>query len=301
MPKLVSPSFLSLLLFIVFWTFAVVDRASAEILMDRLNPEISGEIRLNAEYDFAPSSKMGHSTFKSPGMELNLGLDPADDLWIQVTLQAGPSRDSVNGKWNLQASSVYAEFLGLANRRDSLRYGLIPNLWIEYAESIWGYRWNCDHCRVLVDRYQYVSRSDLGLSYRSPWLYGFWSMAVTNGEGLDQEEEGSGKDFQVMAEYLPMGLFLNRRIAMAASYIRGSYDHVDTSVSKKERFLVQAHYLQKYGFSLIIEAFWGGGSRGRINNQAIWAKSCRPSQSCGSRGADGEFAWPFNRFKIWMG
>lgn len=231
--------------------------AQAQILADRLAPEISGQIRLNAEYDFEPSSKSGNSTFKSPGMELNFGIDPTDDIWVQVGLQGGPSRDTENGKWNLQVSTAYAEFLGLMSRRDTLRYGLIPNLWIEYADSIWGYRWNCDTCGVFIDRYKYASRSDLGLSYRSSWTYGFWSLAVTNGEGLDKEEQGGGKDFQMMVEYLPMGLSLSHRMAFALSYIRGNYDHVAAALNKKERFLAQVHYLQKIGLSVILEAFWG--------------------------------------------
>jgi hypothetical protein len=123
--------------------------------------------------------------------------------------------------------------------RSELRYGLVPDFWVETEREQWDYDFWGMTSYVPLIKYKYASWADLGLMYRSelPADLGEWALSVTNGEGLESDEVGSRKQAQLVVNFTKAAPFY-----VLLSYLHGAYDNYDDMFNEKRRILAHVSY-----------------------------------------------------------
>jgi len=168
-----------------------------------------------------------------------------------VELQNTEFRDATSKQYETGAREAYLSMTSFLPARSEMRYGLIPDFWVELEREQWGYDfWGVNSYMPLI-KYKYSSWSDLGLMYQGelPDDWGQWSLSITNGEGLQSEETGPRKQVQLILAMTKTAPFY----AMV-SYVQGSYDNYDDSFNKKQRILLHMSYEFQKGL-LALEAY----------------------------------------------
>lgn len=214
-----------------------VSASQAQALTDI---ELSGEVDLAAQVYTLPTGQQGESAFLVPAFLLNLNAPLKNGNLLVATFEGAEKRQDDNNaaQFDVYTRNVYLDLVSVFRGMHALRFGLIPQTWQEAQYEDWGYRYLGHSGKVLTEKYNYLSYSDVGVSFMSelPWNAGEWAFTVSNGEGLSQEA-GRQKDFGLFARWIgasPWTLSLN--------YIRGAYEGFESDMGLKERIQLQVLY-----------------------------------------------------------
>lgn len=207
--------------------------------------DVEGELNIATDMNFLPTSTQGNTAFRLESLKLELGLPLKDGNSIHLSLE-GAERRALAGssRFDVQMKEAYLKvvspFAGLQN----LKYGLIPNSWQESQKTLWDYSYLGALGKLFTDKNAYIHSSDLGAMYFSSFSEdrGMWSVAITNGEGLESDEMGPRKEVEFFINWTGW-----ETMALSFGYIYGSYDQYDDKLGKKQRLLFQFNYQNNDG------------------------------------------------------
>ncbi len=213
------------------------------------NFEFQGDVSMLSVISIKPSSVHQRSSFQMPEGRLGARWTFEPETVLGGEVLYAKTRDSVDGRYNLQMETVYLEMQKVLSDSHWIRFGLIPHPWEVIAERFWGYRFLGARGPTLGFRYSYLNRSDLGvITGANLESWGTWSLMVVNGEGASKEEQGSRKDFHLTLEGLPFANYRDRqKITLALQVVEGAYDNIDPDVSQKERLSALFGFEQELG------------------------------------------------------
>ncbi len=233
----------------ILLSFFLLANSSAWALSDL---SLEGEMDIGTEFNLLPTSTQGNTAFRLQSLKLELGVPLKDTNSIQLQIE-GAEKRAVGGsnRFDLQMKEAYLEVVSPFQGLRSLKYGLIPNSWQENQRQNWDYRYVGVLGQSLTEKNGYVNYSDLGGIFFSGFAEdkGMWSIAITNGEGLANDEAGPRKDAELFAHRAGWS-----SMSVSLGYIYGAYDQYDGALGKKERILFQFIYQHEDGFLAGIEA-----------------------------------------------
>ncbi|MNK06200.1 hypothetical protein D3C87_240920 [compost metagenome] len=212
---------------------------TSSLAMALTDIELSGEVDLAAQVHTLPTGVQGDSAFLVPAFLLNLNAPLNQGNLMVATFEGAEKRQDDNTQqFDVYTRMVYLDVVSIFNGMHGLRFGLIPQTWQEAQYEDWSYRFLGKSGKVLTEKYNYLSYSDLGVSFMSelPKSWGEWAFTLVNGEGMS-EETGPHKEagiFVRMAGMSPWTLSLN--------YVRGSYENMNSNFNTKERIQAQVLY-----------------------------------------------------------
>jgi hypothetical protein len=212
---------------------------------------ISGELDVATTLTQLPTRDQGKLAFSIPSFKLDMEVPLRESNEFFFELESAENRDATSKRYDTQVKEAYLSLTSFLPARSELRYGLIPDLWIELEKEQWDYDfWGLTSYLPLI-KYKYTSWSDLGLMYQSelPYDLGQWALVVTNGEGLESDEVGPRKQFQLV-----LGVTKAAPFYLMASYLQGSYDNYDERFFEKRRLQLQLSY-ESEGNLLALEYF----------------------------------------------
>lgn len=228
---------------VFFLGFATRCLANAEV-------DVSGELNLVASVKNLPTRDQGTTAFEIPSLKLFMQAPLKDRNEIFVELEAAASRGST-GHFETTAKQAYLSLASFLPEGDELRYGLVPDDYIERHNELWDFYFWGPSSDVSLQKYGYISSADLGLTFRAhfPDDWGAWSFSVTNGEGLASDEVGPRKQGQVL-----LSLSKLSPLQLIVLYSYGAYEAYDASFNKRTRLLLNLGYEFSKGF-LALEYF----------------------------------------------
>jgi hypothetical protein len=199
----------------------------------------SGELDVAFTYKQLPTRDQGVSTFSIPRLTLDIEAPLRDNNEIFLQLETSEYRDETSKRFDTQLKEGYLSLTSILPPRSELRYGLIPDFYIELQREQWDYDFWGVASLVPMIKYKYADWSDLGAMYQGelPEDLGQWALSVTNGEGYQNDETGQRKQAQLLLGFTKAAPFY----AMIA-YTYGAYDAYDSSFSKKTRLAVNLSY-----------------------------------------------------------
>lgn len=216
-------------------------------------PEVdfSGEFDILATLYQLPTRDQGTVAVSLPSLKFDVDIPLRANNEVVFQLESTERRDGTSKRYDTQLKEAYLSLVSLFADPAELRYGLVPNYWLEIQKENWGYDfWGLPSFLPLL-KYGYLSPSDLGLMYQAdlPGEYGRWALTITNGEGLESDEIGARKQAQVVVSInkgAPAFLLL--------SAVVGAYDGYQESINEKRRLSAQVGY-QNDGGMLALEYF----------------------------------------------
>lgn len=207
--------------------------------------KLSGKSYLRYSYE-TTGPKENQNAFAIDRLYLQGEFQLLKNLRFQATLEAGDLREGGTDYFDVATKYGFLELKDLLGAGTYVRGGLLPLAWNSYEEDLWGYRVASP---VAMDRWGYVTSSDLGLSVGGalPSKSGSWQVNVNNGEGWKKVELGKRKELQARLTLnplaslgaVPAGFFLTGY----ASY--GNYDDAKGPSSIKQRLIGQVGYASK--------------------------------------------------------
>ncbi|HEY8269763.1 MAG TPA: hypothetical protein VIG33_02665, partial [Pseudobdellovibrionaceae bacterium] len=214
--------------------------------------------------------------FSLPLLKLEVEAPLKDNNEIFLQLESAEYRDANSNRFDTQLKEGYLSLTSMLSARAELRYGLIPDFYIELQREQWGYDfWGATSSLPLL-KYKYTSWSDLGGMYQAelPGDWGHWALSITNGEGMQSDEIGPRKQAQLV-----VGLAKAAPFYVMASYVHGGYENYDESFNKKTRLLVHMSYefskalvaLEYYGTHDPANAILAGGIASGVDVSALQA------------------------------
>jgi hypothetical protein len=214
------------------------------------NFELQGDVSMLSVISLKPSSVNQRSSFQMPEGRLGARWTFEPDAVLGGEVLYAKSRDSVDGRYNLQMETIYLELQKVMSDTHWIRFGLIPHPWEVLTERFWGYRHLGARGPTLGFRYGYLARSDLGVitgAHLESW--GTWSLMIVNGEGAGADEQGPRKDFHFTIEALPFENYRDhQKLTVALQSIEGAYDNIDPEKSQKERLSLLIGFEQELGW-----------------------------------------------------
>ena len=200
---------------------------------------LSGELDVNLVWKQLPTRDQGVMAFSIPALKLDMEIPLRDNNEIFLELESAEYRDASSKRFDTQLKEAYLSLTSLFPPGAELRYGFIPDYYIEIQREQWDYDfWGVNSALPLV-KYKYTSWSDLGGMYQAelPADWGQWALTVTNGEGMENEEIGPRKQVQLLVSLRKASPFY----AMI-SYSQGAYENYDSSFNKKNRAALYLSY-----------------------------------------------------------
>lgn len=212
--------------------------------------EISGEMDVTASVWTLPTGERGNSAFGIPSLFLDLSVPLKQDDLLFVSLEGAEQTDKLTDRFEVGVREAYVDLVSPFQAIRALRFGLIPQTWIEAQYEDYGYRYLGRTAWVMVEKWNYQSFSDLGMAYMSqlPHDFGEWAVTLSNGEGGRHAENGSHKEMSLFVrlfKWSPWGLSLN--------YVRGNYDVYGEDVGVKERIQAQVSYGSEDNWRVALE------------------------------------------------
>jgi hypothetical protein len=151
---------------------------------------------------------------------------------------------SLNGSYTFRLKYAYAQWNldEVLNQGSFARFGMQPNPWIEFIDSVYRYRFQG---QTFEDREAYLPSSDVGATfhYALPGNYGDVHTGFFNGETYQRAEVNDQKAFQVRGTLRP----LPNHAVLNGLRLTGFYDH-DAYVkdAERKRALLAVTYEHKY-------------------------------------------------------
>lgn len=175
---------------------------------------------------------------------LTSGYQLSDTLLATVTLEAGgPRENGGTGYFDVATKYFYLEAKDLGFEGAWFRVGIIPLAWVRNQEQLWGLR---VQGKLFLDRFGYVSSSDLGIAYGGdlPSHFGSFQVDVANGESWTSPELWKRKDVEARLTVFPLaslgGPAANVFITGFAHY--GFYDDAGFTARSRQRYVAQVGY-----------------------------------------------------------
>ncbi len=213
--------------------------------------DIGGELNLAATLYQLPTRDQGTLAFSISSLVLDFKMPLRENNELVFQVKSGDSRDSVTKQYDAHLNEAYLSLVSIFSTDSEIRYGLVPNYWVELQKDHWGYDfWGLPSFLPLI-KYGYMSWSDLGLMYRSGIVddFGSWGLVFSNGEGLGSDEIGARKQVQLVASInnkSPLYVLIN--------LTQGYYDNYDEKFNEKRRLATQIGYQAELGL-LALEYF----------------------------------------------
>lgn len=241
---------------------------------------ISGELDVALSLKNLPTRDQGVTAFSIPQLKLDIEAPLRDSNEIFVEFETSEYRDATSNRYDTQLKEGYLSLTSFLPARSELRYGFIPDYYIELQREQWDYDFWGMTSMVPLIKYKYSAWSDLGMMYQSelPADLGQWSLSITNGEGYQSEEIGPRKQGQLTVEVTKWAPFY-----AVFSYTYGAYDNYDDSFNKKTRLVGNFSYefskgllaLEYYATQDPADAIMAGQMAGGVDVTALHATTVR--------------------------
>ncbi|MBO9668188.1 MAG: hypothetical protein J7501_15405 [Bdellovibrio sp.] len=202
--------------------------------------EITGEADLNALVYLLPTGDQGTSEFRVPSLLVDLNIPLKEGNLLYVSFEGAQKRTDTGEDFVVNTREAYLDLVSIFEGMHAIRFGLIPDSWMEAQYQDWDYRFLGSTAWVITEKWKYSSYSDLGLSFMSemPADLGEWAITVVNGEGRDQDNPGPHKDGSLFLRFTKWQPF-----AFSLNYVHGTYENYGDDVAAKER--IQAAMIYK--------------------------------------------------------
>lgn len=194
--------------------------------------EVSGELNVSLAAWNLPTGKRGNSAFEVPTLFLDINSPLKQDNLLVLRVEGSEEKTGTVDRFSLKMREAYLDLVSVFPGLRALRVGLIPQVWQEAQYEQTSDRYLGRTAWALTEKWNYLSPSDLGVSYMSqlPWNGGEYALGFANGQGTQEKENGPHKEFSLFMRFTglgPWGLNLN--------YVRGSYENYDEENGLKER------------------------------------------------------------------
>ena len=199
----------------------------------------SGELDVAFNFKQLPTRDQGVTAFSLPRLNLDIEAPLRDNNEIFLRLESSEYRDGTSKRFDTQLKEGYLSLTSMVPARSELRYGLIPDFYIELQREQWDYDfWGASSLVPLI-KYKYSAWSDLGAMYQGelPDDWGQWALSATNGEGYQSDETGQRKQAQLL-----VGLTKAAPFYAMLAYTYGSYDDYDSTFNVKTRLVANVSY-----------------------------------------------------------
>jgi len=229
---------------ILFLSLGLHSFAAAEV-------GFSGELAAAFAYKQLPTRDQGLSAFSLPRLNLNIEAPLRDNNEVYLQLESSEYRDGTSRRFDTQLKEAYLSLTSVLPARSELRYGLIPDYYIELQKEQWDYDFWGNSSLVPMIKYKYASWSDLGAMYQGqlPEDWGQWAVSATNGEGYQSDETGQRKQAQLV-----LGLTKAAPFFAMLAYSYGNYDDYDSTFNTKSRLVANLSYEFSRGL-LVLEYY----------------------------------------------
>ena len=234
--------------FFAFFTLLMSIATSAMALNE---VAISGEVDVATTLHNLPTRDQGTLAFSIPSLLLDVEVPLKEGNAFFLQLESSENRDATSKRFNTQLRQGYLSLTNFLSPQSEVRFGLVPDFWIEIEKEGWNYSFWGSNSYLPMIRYKYSSWSDLGVMYQTEFGddWGLWAVSATNGEGLDSDEIGTGKQYQIL-----LGITKAAPFYFVLNYVRGAYDLYDSSFNAKTRLITQFSY-EADGGTLALEYF----------------------------------------------
>lgn len=201
--------------------------------------EISGEMDATASVWTLPTGERGNSAFGIPSLFLDLSVPLKRDDLLFVSLEGAEQTDGLTDRFEVGVREAYVDLVSPFQEIRALRFGLIPQTWLEAQYEDYGYRYLGRTSWMMLEKWNYQSFSDLGLSYMAqlPQNFGEWAVTLSNGEGGRHAENGSHKEMSLFVRFFKWSAW-----GLSFNYVRGNYDVYGEDIGVKERVQAQVSY-----------------------------------------------------------
>lgn len=229
-----------------------------DIGLKDLNATLGGIFRMWAIVPLKPSAEEYQTQFKVPQIDLVMNMAPAKNIKGHLEFAAGPTRDGTSDQWDMMVAMAYVEFERTFGTDIGVRYGLVPNIWVENQATLVDLEFSSRTSKNFLGRYGYSDTSDQGVSIQEDQdIYG-WSLAVVNGEGEKSDETGYGKEGRLFLRWSPLSDWREeeKNFSVMAQWTEGSYTNVGPE-STKRRLQLLAKLDQDVSWGAQAEVFWG--------------------------------------------
>lgn len=207
------------------------------------NVDVSGEVNTVFTAGILPTSERGSSAFTMPSLFLDLEVPLQENNLLHFTLDGSEQNTtSSDTRFQVRAREAYVSLMMPFQTVQSVRFGLVPQLWQEFQYENYSYRFLGKDAWAITEKWGYLNFSDLGLTYLSEDSEdseGFfnWALSFTNGEGVREKEMGPHKEASLHMRWTPDELW-----SASFQYVYGGYEKYGTSGSKKERIQAAVQY-----------------------------------------------------------
>lgn len=204
----------------------------------------SGQFNLLAALKQLPSRDQGVVAFSVPSLRMDFEIPLKESNEIFVELESTQFRDPQSKRYDTQVKEAYLSLASLWIGSE-LRYGLVPNPWVEMQRQSWEYDFWGPSSEVFLVRYNYSSWADLGVVFLSEFSqdWGEWILSAVNGEGGETEEIGKYKEVQAiisLQKYAPFYLTIG--------YLQGAYDAFEDTFHDKKRVMAELSFASEFNF-----------------------------------------------------
>lgn len=205
---------------------------------------VSGEFNLLTAFKQLPTRDQGIVGISIPSIRLGLEVPLKESNEVYVQLESTEFRDATSKRYDTQAKEAYVSFVSLVPGAE-IRYGLIPNAWVEMQRGSWDYDFWGPTSETFLIKYKYSNWADIGADFHGEFGddIGAWTVSAVNGEGGQSEEIGHGKEYQLILSYHRLAPFF-----VTVAYAQGAYDAIDESYNKKTRTMAELSFASEENY-----------------------------------------------------
>lgn len=234
MIKQVAMKHISVVIFAFFFVgFPGTRAAHARQALNLEESQWRGQFGLESLLYLKPSGAAGTSRFQVPyaGFEGSFRFD--HDLRAEVEV-GWRSPVTAGQELTIERAAITRP---LGDGGIQLRGGLFEPAWLGGAEDFWPYDRYSRDLGWAFERWGYLSAADYGFEIFKRSTEGGFGIAVVNGEGIRQNEQGPQKDFHVWAAR-NWNHGEVRRTELLFIAVRGGYENVPAVDAAKERAML---------------------------------------------------------------
>ena len=213
----------------LFILFCILVGSSAHALSEI---EIGGELDANFTLWNLPTGQRGDSAFELPSLFLDLDAPLKDDNLLVFRLEGSEEQNTANERFTVKMREAYLDLVSVFQGMHALRLGLIPQVWQEAQYESYSYRFLGREAWSITEKWNYLTPSDLGVSFMSqmPADLGEYAITLANGEGVKEKEQGPHKEVSLFGRFV-----FNENWGLNLGYVRGNYEKYGEDEGLKER------------------------------------------------------------------
>lgn len=213
----------------LFILFCILVGSSAHALSDI---ELGGELNVNLSLWNLPTGQRGDSAFQMPSLFLDLDAPLKDDNLLVFRLEGSEEQSTTTERFTVKMREAYLDLVSIFQGMYALRLGLIPQVWQEAQYESYSYRFLGREAWSITEKWNYLTPSDLGVSFMSqmPADLGEYAITLANGEGVKEKEQGPHKEVSLFGRFV-----FNENWGINLGYVRGNYEKYGEDEGLKER------------------------------------------------------------------